>query len=707
MWARIITAMLLLTTLPVPLAQAAWTSFQASNSSAASLPAVVCNFQTGVATGVGASTCVNPTSTCDGTTDNTAAFAAFANWAINTWQVSHSGQIELFIPSGLTCTLDTASILHGFDGVLNLLVSGYGATLKSQTNGYFHLGSKGYIQDSSHSVRLNTANAGDTTITINPSAATQPASGTPLFGCGTIAACAGLFTVGNLAIIAGFDLQGGIGTPPNNFYYEYITPTNINTSTGVITLSVPLKYSYKTTWPQFGFGGGTAGDNFDPGGPATIFALPASYNATFEYDGLIFVQVANGNDEADIGGRTIIMKDATWTFNGEGCFFPTVNFSVTISNVIGANCTMEVDKFIGTLTITNSTFSQLGFQSASPQATTITGSTITATSGTNGLVGTPQNITISNNSIISGTLTPGPTYGRTDTITVSNSVVNNIGSQSNSNFGGNKFSGAFNEGINNIPGATMSGGVISIPKSYISANEGAISWAAPGNNMCWGDQNAITPYSCVQPFQITDVTQSGSNILFTTSLAGTWPTWTNQSLLYVRTWPATAVKFTSVTGTSGEAAMLSLADCFGLPIYTCYEVTYNNAGSASSFYWGMFGTISKLEYNVTQAYGGSTSPAQVTSAPSIFNDGVNTSLATVSYLPIANLAALGDRTLDATGGFPASWANVKSGDSLPTISSSLADFSIIKDVITNLSGDPGNPFSVKVKQITNPGLVIP
>ena len=704
MWARILTILCLLfaTSLSTgKLAAGFYAPFMASSNN----PAVVCNFQTGVATGTGSGTCVSSLPTCNGSADDTASFEAFATWAVSTWQASYSGKIQLYIPSGLTCTLDTASI--PFDGILNLQVSGYGASLKTQTNGYYHLGSAVMYQDSAHSVRLNAANAGDTTITVNPASATQPASGSPLFGCGTTSACASLFTVGKLAIIAGFDQQTGNGFPYNPFYYEYVTPTNINTSTGVIQLAAPLQYSYETTWPQFGFGAGTLGNNEDYGGPATLYALPVSYNATFEYDGLTFVQATEADNEFDIGGANVIIKDATMTFSGLGCFFPTQNQHVTIINVTATNCTMEVDKIDGDMTITNSTWSQLAFQSASPHTVTLAGDTIA------NLVGTNQSITI-NNSTISTLLRPGPSnYGRTDTLTVSNSTIAAVAAQSSASYGGLTFDGASNEGVNNISGATMSSGTISIPKTYLTGNEGAFGWANPGNVDCWGD-NSGASYVCVQPFTITDVSQSGSNIIITTSQSGGFPTWTSQGKLYIRVWAAANVDFTSDTGSSGEAAMLSLPDCQNLPLYTCYEATYSSASSAASAlnYWGMWGQIKRLEYNVTTAYNGAIGTATLNSGPTIFNNAVNASLATVSVDPVVNLKSLGDRLLDASAGFPATWSctGACSGDSgvSGTISSALAAYALVKDTITNVSGTPGSPsMAVTVKQLTNPGVTFP
>ena len=679
---------------------AAWTSFQASNSSAASPPAVVCNFKTGVATGVGAGTCVSGGAACNGSMDDTAAFQLFATWALGWQSTPHVGQIELFIPSGNTCTLDTPTI--PFDGIRNLLVSGYGATLKTQTEGFYHLGSASMVQDSAHSVRLNAANAGDTTITVNPASATQPTAGSPVFGCASIAACTALFTVGNIAVITGLDLQSGNGFPPNPFYYEYVTPTNINSSTGVITLAAPLKLSYKTTWPNFGFGS-QAMSVPDSGGPATLYALPASYNATFEYDGLTFAQVNTGQNQVDVSGRTAILKDTTWTFVGQGCPFPTVNVTFTITNTSAAGCDMEIDKIVPSVAISNSTFHSLSIQSATPQNLTLNNFTAAE------VIGTPQNLTISNSTLTDSThaLNLGPKlYGRTDNLTVSNSTINSIYVGA---FGGN-FDGNSGEGINNIPGISISSGVISIPKSYILAGNGQFGWAVPGNVMCWGDETGTNAnYQCAEPFTITDISQSGSNILVTTSLSSSvFPSWSGQQKLFLQVWPVAAAMFTNVVGTN-TAKMLSLPDCFGLPIFTCYVATYNNASSAGTFTagWPMWGTIAKMEYNVNPAYLGATSPANVASLPSLFGTFINSSFATVSYLPTVNLAQLGDRTFDATGGFPASWVNPKTGDTLPSISVPLSEYYYIQDAITNLSGDMANPFSVTVKQFTNPGVTFP
>ena len=65
--------------------------------------AVYCNFITGIAVGVGASTCVSPLPACDGSTDDSPSFVAFNTWA-KAWQSApHTGQIALTFNAGKTC----------------------------------------------------------------------------------------------------------------------------------------------------------------------------------------------------------------------------------------------------------------------------------------------------------------------------------------------------------------------------------------------------------------------------------------------------------------------------------------------------------------------------------------------------------------------------------------------------------------------------
>src|SRR6185312_5262924 len=94
-------------------------------------------------------------------------------------------------------------------------------------------------------------------------------SGASTATCVTTADAA-LFSNNTWALISGIDLQGA-GSPPNAFYFEYVFISNVNAGTGVITFSLPLANTYKSTWPNYN--PGTAGLHPDRGGPATLYVI--------------------------------------------------------------------------------------------------------------------------------------------------------------------------------------------------------------------------------------------------------------------------------------------------------------------------------------------------------------------------------------------------------------------------------------------------
>lgn len=101
--------------------------------------------------------------TCDGKADDSPAFRAF--------KAAFQGAtpVQLNLPAG-TCTFlpGNGQNLFSFKGVRDLIVAGQGAgstTFKS-LGGNLQLGGSGQYQDNNHSVRTDTANAGDSCVTI-------------------------------------------------------------------------------------------------------------------------------------------------------------------------------------------------------------------------------------------------------------------------------------------------------------------------------------------------------------------------------------------------------------------------------------------------------------------------------------------------------------------------------------------------------------
>lgn len=457
--------------------------------------AVSCNFVTGVATGIGAGTCVSVLPTCDGATNTEASFTAFNTWATTTWQGSHTGLIELYIPPGTNCSLTTFNVT--MSGIKKLRVSGYGATL---SGAYFHIGGDGQYQDDLHSTRLLTASVGATSVTVNPTAMSQPAA------CSTIAGCTGLFSVGGWALIAGFDLQSGTGFPSNPAYFQYVHITAINSSTGIISFDAPLADTYLSTWPNYNKGNGAISQP-DDGGPVTLYVFKPGWDTEIEWRGVTFTS----DTQLDEPGREVVFRDCIFTQSAavQKGLAPTQNLSLQINNTTMTTTSMEFDKMVNTALISGVTINQLGFQSANKNVT-VNNSTVL------NFVGTPANLTVTN-STITGDLKAGPqTYGRSNTLTVTNSAIASVGdgsagnASSHANFGAH-FAGntSGSTGFQNIPGLSVSSGVIGIPNAYIqlhASDLNVMGWAMPGTNSCWGyDTN-----DCASTFQIQGVTQDGS-----------------------------------------------------------------------------------------------------------------------------------------------------------------------------------------------------
>lgn len=636
---------------------------------------VVCNFKTGVATGVGAGTCVSVLPTCDGIATDTPSFAAFRNWAINTWQASNVGVINLYIPPGSDCKYSDEGI-GIFSGIKKILVSGYGTTLNGT---YFHIAGDSQWQDNNHSTRIATVSAGANSVTFDPTSSTQVSS------CNTNASCAALFTVGGWAVVAGIDLQTGVGFPTNPFYFQYVYITGINASTGVVTFDAPLTDTYKSTWPHYP-GDGT----IDWGGPATLYVFHPGWDTEVEWQGVTFT----APNPIDAPGRQVVFRDVTFTASGIACVYPTANKSFSMTNATMTNCTMEADKFVEAMSLTNVTISQIAFQS-SGSSKQFTANNLTAST----LVGTPQASVISNSSI-TGELRPGPTtYGRANSISLLNSNIGALGNPLNGAIGGIPYRGKMDEGFQNISGLSMSGGVISFPNAYINSATAQLGWAAPGNNICWSDDNS----SCAQIFQITDMTQDATNTFIHTSLAGGLPSYT-VGKLGVRLYPS--AQFTC-SGCSGDPNAVGLNSATpGAPLYSYGKRTYVNADTAAQLYWPIFGTLSKLNITVNTAYTGVL--GSTLTPRTLFAQWMTTALSLVSYTPaIVNEKVGGLRSLDATGGYPATWSGAQSGDTLTTLTQALWANTLFVPNLTDISSDPSHPMSVTVEVVTNPGLVIP
>lgn len=654
---------------------------------------VTCMFTTGNCTGTGGGSSLFTAATCNGSVDDTPAFDSFLNWANNTWQPSHTGLIELVIPAGKNCSPQTNTAvlppLQGSGawityGVKQLRITGSGATLTT-AGVVYELGSggichRGIADTNGCSARINTVSAGSQSVTLT--------SGS--FGSGYISR----FTVGQYAVITGYDLQGGPpqggGYPPNPHYFDYVKITAVNIGTGAITFDVPLRYKYESTWPLY-----YAGTAFeaDAGGPATIYALDPKWETTLDIRGLIL----NSSSQINNNGRSITYHNVSFT-GGGGCAIPSQNDTWSAINSDFSNCSMEADKIIGTVTFSGTTISGLGFQSSSIDNLFFINST--ATSFING---TPKFASISGSTVAS--FKPGAfAYGRSDEVICTNST---IGAFSNL---GILEKGPSDAGVN--AGFTMSGGVISIPATY----NNLARWAVPGTNLFWAGA-----FDSETVFQSLDATCSGDctfggggNILVTTSLAGGFPgVPLTSGKLYIQVHPAP--KFTSTNCAGLEYLQGGVAQA---PLYSYSTVTLSGTGlgTTSNITAGhqIWGVPTSLNWNVTAAYTGAGSlTLQGLAAFGNYPTVDTVTYASSTYAPTINLKQTGSRVAAPGGVTCNGGAGSCSGDTLSAPSAtgwfaSTFTLAASADISGSCSSSPsaGCP-TVAITLQTNQGVVYP
>lgn len=319
-------------------------------------PAVTtCDLTTGACTGQDAGTGLFTAATCNGVADDRNAILS-ANTFVRGTTTNTNGQlIELYIPPGKTCMFSSGQVNTNYvlSGIKRSRLNFYGSSLKSNGNGWA-LGpapsggafcQKGLNDAAGCSARIDTVSAGATSVFINTNSYS-----------GSLSSLCARFTVGQWAAVTGFDLQGGYnspyGFPPNPHFFDFVQVTSKTncTSTGEISFSAPLKYDYLSTWPEFNSGNAQQADQ---GGPGTIYAMGPwwGYEATI-LGGTLDMTCVQCATKAP--GRLVTFKDVAYT--GSYCIWPSENKDITLDNFNGPLCNMEVDKVVENLTFKNSPY---------------------------------------------------------------------------------------------------------------------------------------------------------------------------------------------------------------------------------------------------------------------------------------------------------------------------------------------------------------
>lgn len=551
------------------LATGAFASFNIIQVNGPTAP-ISCDIRTGIAVGA-AGPCASPTAACNGS-DDSAAFLSFNTWA----KARNPARVQLNITSG-NCVTGVGWV----NGIKSLVVVGYGATISNSIGGYT-LAGVGQIQNYSHSTRLNTVAAGALSVTVNPTSSSQPVA------CNSNATCAALFTVGNYALITGLSIQSAWnnpnGFPSNQHYFEYVKIAAINSSTGQITFDAPLKYGYKSTWPNYNQG---SASEIDPGGPATLYALDPSWDMEVEFRGVTINSTAYYVLTA---GRSITFRDVA--FPGGYGPIPSQNLLWQCINCDCSTCTvMEVDKLVTQMTISGGTNRQISIQSSSIDNLTMVNNPIV----TIGLQGTPK--TFIGYGLITPLLKLGAyNYGRSDEAVCIGCALTSITD------GGTRDLGTDDLGINNTY-TISSSGVITVPNSRGTnpSTTGSVNWAVPGTNVYIGGQfvNEVG-------FNVIDQTQDATNTYIQTSLTGSnaWPGVPQTGgKLAITAHPSPRFTCTNCTG-GQDAVVLSLAPARA-PLHSYYQITYTGGQSNGlQPQFAIWGNLTSISLNVTSAYTG-------------------------------------------------------------------------------------------------------
>ncbi len=602
---------------------------------------ITCDLTTGVASVGGPCT---SGATCNGIADTAPAFWQFRTWALA--NQGSSSRVVLNISAGGVCLFDTnagtvggplAGVSNTFvAGIHNLLVDGgAGATLKTGASGYW-LGNFGVCQaglssGSGCSARLQTANSGATTVTLTSASLS--------------AGYVSRFAIGDWVMFGGIDTQGewqySCGFPMNQHYFEWRQITNINVGTGAITIDRPLTNTYLDTWPSYNSGnppgpGTCGGEQADNGGPATIWKVGfagAEWSNVAEFRGLTF---DNGSGQIYAQMRNVTYRNVTFT--GPQGAIPTQNETWACYNCTWTDgaAEVEVDKLIGTIIFDNSTLYRMDFQSSSINSLIMNNSTISGA-----LYGTPKSSTITDSTF--GILRIGAyAYGvSTGSIVCTRCNVTTYEQ------------GGIAQDSRNPSSWTMSGGVITFANSTV-AGAGPISRImVPGANVRFQTNNYPFGWNIGPTFQVLSITQDATNTYVQTSLAGSQPTISNfPAATYVMFLSQSVPSFTCIDCT-GDPTMLVQDSTRGapanLPPQSWGKYDFAPTSHGDNFGWNMWGALTSISINVTQAFTGSgDGELRLSEFNNIFLVD-RTDYSSVTYGPTINTKVAGERIVTPSG----------------------------------------------------------
>lgn len=552
-----------------------------------------------------------------------------------------------------------------FAGINTLTVNGTGASLVADSNNMF-LGSHHMSGIAGNSARINSASKGDTQVVLKTDAD------------------ASKFEAGKYIAVCAYDTQANHSYPINPALFEYALVDSISVMSPItLTLDAPITQSYSDTYPEYESGTILYPDE---GGPATIYAMPSDWGTTnFTFNGLTII---NGSAIAAtiIGGRNI--KLVGCTIGGPNGIWPTINGTLVWDGVTATDLAIgeiEVDKLIANFSIINGSVvtQPLKFQSAN----VLNFSLLDSTAGD--FNGTAKNTIIVNSTV--GNLGIGAiAYGVCDTLNCRDSTISSV-----ANFAAREtdLTNASILRARDTSAISMSGGVLSMPNSAAP-----FRFLIPGTRCMWAGQRENETM-----FNVTDISQDGSNTYVQTDQVGTYPAIpliggtridmvlppVQKPALFSNCIGCADVKDWSQTGAVGK----HLHE-YTKRVYTLANGNLTNPIPATT----IWGRIVRISVYVTEQF--TTSPRTLNVFGQFAANALDENLSLTEWNAVIDINDPGERTFDPIN----KWVGTKTLDTLTdpgNIWFSGTNGPYVSGSITG--GDPG---SVTIEVITDQGFPI-
>lgn len=160
----------------------------------------------------------------DGRNSDFVAFRAFRSWA-----QAQTGWVGLVIPPSSGHYVTSGNYGGGvvnapFFGIKKLVVSGYGASMEG-------LHGSALTNNPSFRHKIRSVDAGSKTVELIQKSDSR------------------FLAAGSMVLLAGLDMQGGWGYPPNCHFNEWHRIASV--SGGRVTFEKPIKYDYRDDWPRY------------------------------------------------------------------------------------------------------------------------------------------------------------------------------------------------------------------------------------------------------------------------------------------------------------------------------------------------------------------------------------------------------------------------------------------------------------------------